>query len=154
PRVAQENCPPPRPAPPADPTTTPAGTPRPPNGKVVPKADPAEAESIAKDLLQPDGREAGRPRIDARVDHVRRHDPTELADERAVRREIRGLDYLQAALIDRYFVMRIGAYISVPREVLTDGAHADARHSTDQRFRELRHRVRVRVERAVADDAR
>src|SRR5215831_16893764 len=113
--------------------------------QIVAEDDSAETQPVAKDLLQPDGRETGRPRIDARVDHVRRHHPAELADERAVGREIGRLDRLQAALVDRHFVMGIGAYIAVPREVLPDGAHPDSGHSGNQRRREVRRERRIAV---------
>ncbi len=47
--------------------------------------------------------------------------------------------------------MRIGEDVTVPREMLADRAHARSLEAPDERARELRDRLRIRMKRAIAD---
>ena len=86
---------------------------------------------------------------------MRRHDAGQPgADQRAVRHQVVRLDRREIPVVHRHLVMRVGAHVAVPGEVLSDRAHAHSPHAAGERPGELRYRGRLGVERPVADHAR
>ena len=79
------------------------------------------------------------------------HAPT-LARECRERDQVLVGDRGERARVDRHVGVRVGRDMAVARVVLAARGHAGGRESPAQRRREVRHRVRIAVEGAIADD--
>src|SRR5437762_990200 len=130
------------------------GAPGAPHFEIVAEYQPVETHSTAQYIAQPPGGEAGRLRIDVRIQHVRRHDRFEqaLVDQRRERHEIVGGNLGVTAWIDRQVGVRIDRDIAVTGKMLADRRHAASMQAATERRSEHRYRVRLTMECAIADD--
>ena len=97
---------------------------------------------------------AGGLRIHLRIDDVRRHDGCEPGfDHRLVRRDVLARDLFERTLVARHGDMRVRHGIAVTREMLGDGGHAALREAAHEAGAEPADRNRIKMQRAIADDA-
>ena len=118
------------------------------------KIRPSNPSRAAQHVLKPDcARILPARAVNRRKDDVRRHDGLDAeAHQRAERHEVVLLQRRQRPLVDRDFCVRIRADEAVPREMLADRGHPAVAQTAAERRGEMRHRVRIAVQRAVADD--
>src|SRR6266571_6086615 len=122
--------------------------------QVVAEDHAAEAEPASEHVLQPHGRESGRPPVHLRINHVSRHDSAQTPfDQLAVRQQVGGFDLAQFALVHWDIDVRVRLHVAVTGKMLADRCRAAGRRSGDERAGERRdHRGLVR-ERTISDDA-
>ena len=114
---------------------------------------PSKPSCVAQDLAQPARREAGRPLVDARIDHVRRHHARERPGEPFVGPRVVAQDALERAVVDRDLEVAVGAHEAMAGEVLAAVVHARLQQAEAEALRQQRDDARIAMERAIADHA-
>ncbi|APC20792.1 hypothetical protein BME99_10230 [Pseudomonas protegens] len=120
------------------------------HGQVITEDHPVKLQLSTQDVLQPVAREAGRLRVDLRIDDVRRHHCRQLLAQTSKGQQVLGADFIQTALVigDRH--MGVGLGPAVPGKVLAGSGHAGAVHTADKRTGEQRRLFGVALESPAA----
>ena len=91
--------------------------------------------------------------VDRRIDHVRGHDCFDaLVREHRERNEIVLFERSQGPLVDGNLGVRVPHHVTVTGKMLADRGGACASQAAPERACEMRHRVRIAMESAIADD--
>ncbi len=126
--------------------------------EIVSENDAFEAETLPQHFLQPEGGEACRQRrlagVGGRIDDVGRHHPGELMKQTM----LVGGDVLlpqagEIALIDRHFMMRVGAHEAVTGKMFANRCNAGSVHADHHRLRQTCDHLGFGIKGTAADRA-
>ena len=121
--------------------------------KVIAENDAVKPQLFTQ-VSQPDRGKAGRPRIDFRIDHMRRHHCRQTGRHHAPKRQqIRVFHRRQRSIIDRDFVVRIGRDMAVPGKMLAARRQAAIGKALLQTCRQRGDRFGIAMKCAVTNHA-